>query len=101
MSSNRRVLLEQDNTDGRLRTRLRGLQALHDEFLRQCLRLACDIFRLLRRPLIAQASGRRTVNTVRLPGTAPLQNLTSWMHAVERGDLALATAVIEGRVALH
>ena len=32
----RRVLLEQINTDGRLRTRLRGLQALHDEFLRQC-----------------------------------------------------------------
>ncbi|WP_354687267.1 integrase [Cupriavidus necator] len=32
----RRVLLEQINTDGRLRTRLRGLQVLHDEFLRQC-----------------------------------------------------------------
>ncbi|EKS72786.1 integrase catalytic region [Burkholderia sp. SJ98] len=32
----RRVLLEQVNTDGRLRTRLRGLQSLHDEFLRQC-----------------------------------------------------------------
>jgi transposase InsO family protein len=32
----RRVLLEQINTDGRLRTRLRGLQPLHDEFLRQC-----------------------------------------------------------------
>jgi len=32
----RRVLLEQINTDGRLRTRLRGLQRLHDEFLRQC-----------------------------------------------------------------
>lgn len=32
----RRVLLEQINTDERLRTRLRGLQALHDEFLRQC-----------------------------------------------------------------
>lgn len=32
----RRILLEQINTDGRLRTRLRGLQALHDEFLRQC-----------------------------------------------------------------
>ncbi|CAB3734202.1 helix-turn-helix domain-containing protein [Paraburkholderia rhynchosiae] len=32
----RRVLLQQIGTDGRLRTRLRGLQALHDEFLRQC-----------------------------------------------------------------
>ncbi|MGF6778655.1 hypothetical protein P3T21_003874 [Paraburkholderia sp. GAS334] len=32
----RRVLLEQINTDGRLQTRLRGLQPLHDEFLRQC-----------------------------------------------------------------
>jgi hypothetical protein len=32
----RRVLLQQLNTDGRLRTRLRGLQSLHDEFLRQC-----------------------------------------------------------------
>jgi len=31
-----RVLLEQINTDGRLRTRLRGLQPLHDEFLRHC-----------------------------------------------------------------
>ncbi|WP_408416950.1 hypothetical protein [Paraburkholderia strydomiana] len=31
-----RVLLEQTNTDGRLRTRLRGLQPLHDEFLRHC-----------------------------------------------------------------
>lgn len=32
----RRVLLQQVSTDGRLRTRLRGLRALHDEFLRQC-----------------------------------------------------------------
>lgn len=32
----RRVLLQQISTDGRLRTRLRGLQSLHDEFLRQC-----------------------------------------------------------------
>jgi transposase InsO family protein len=32
----RRVLLQQIGTDGRLRTRLRGLQSLHDEFLRQC-----------------------------------------------------------------
>ncbi|WP_224082783.1 transposase family protein [Cupriavidus laharis] len=32
----RRGLLEQVNTDGRLQTRLRGLQAIHDEFLRQC-----------------------------------------------------------------
>ncbi|MFP3558324.1 integrase [Paraburkholderia sp. SIMBA_049] len=32
----RRVLLEQIHTDGHLRTRLRGLQSLHDEFLRQC-----------------------------------------------------------------
>ncbi|MEX4003582.1 integrase [Paraburkholderia sp. EG285A] len=32
----RRVLLEQVHTDGHLRTRLRGLQSLHDEFLRQC-----------------------------------------------------------------
>jgi putative transposase len=32
----RRVMLEQIGTDGRLRTRLRGLQSLHEEFLRQC-----------------------------------------------------------------
>jgi uncharacterized membrane protein YccC len=32
----RKVLLEQIHTDGGLRTRLRGLQTLHDEFLRQC-----------------------------------------------------------------
>jgi transposase InsO family protein len=32
----RRVLLEQIHTDGRLRTRLRGLTSLHDEFLQQC-----------------------------------------------------------------
>ncbi|OBR50549.1 helix-turn-helix domain containing protein [Paraburkholderia tropica] len=32
----RKVWLEQIHTDGRLRTRLRGLQALHDNFLRQC-----------------------------------------------------------------
>jgi putative transposase len=32
----RRVLLQQVGTDGRLRTRLRGLRSLHDEFLRQC-----------------------------------------------------------------
>ncbi|PMS34975.1 integrase-like protein [Trinickia symbiotica] len=32
----RKVLLEQRHTEGRLRTRLRGLQALHDDFLRQC-----------------------------------------------------------------
>lgn len=32
----RKVLLEQMHTEGRLRTRLRGLQALHDDFLRQC-----------------------------------------------------------------
>jgi hypothetical protein len=32
----RRVLLEQISTDGKLRTRLRGLQSLHEEFLRQC-----------------------------------------------------------------
>lgn len=32
----RRIVLEQVHTDGRLRTRLRGLQALHEEFLRQC-----------------------------------------------------------------
>jgi putative transposase len=32
----RKVLLEQVDTDGRLRTRLRGLQSLHDDFLRQC-----------------------------------------------------------------
>lgn len=31
-----KILLEQVHTDGRLRTRLRGLQALHDDFLRQC-----------------------------------------------------------------
>ncbi|WP_232454629.1 hypothetical protein [Burkholderia ubonensis] len=32
----RKVLLEQVHTDGHLRTRLRGLQSLHDDFLRQC-----------------------------------------------------------------
>lgn len=32
----RRVLLEQLHTDGQLRTRLRGLQSLHDDFLHQC-----------------------------------------------------------------
>ncbi|MGF6383339.1 putative transposase [Paraburkholderia atlantica] len=32
----RKVLLEQVHTDGYLRTRLRGLQSLHDNFLRQC-----------------------------------------------------------------
>ena len=32
----RRVLLEQIHTDGHLRTRLRGLQSLHDDFLHQC-----------------------------------------------------------------
>lgn len=32
----RRVLLEQRHTDGHLRTRLRGLQSMHDEFLRRC-----------------------------------------------------------------
>ena len=32
----RKVLLEQVDTNGRLRTRLRGLQSLHDDFLRQC-----------------------------------------------------------------
>lgn len=32
----RRVSLGQISTDGHLRTRLRGLQALHDGFLRQC-----------------------------------------------------------------
>ncbi|AVA33661.1 putative transposase [Cupriavidus metallidurans] len=32
----RKIVLEQIHTDGRLRTRLRGLQALHDDFLRQC-----------------------------------------------------------------
>jgi hypothetical protein len=32
----RKVLLQQIHTDGRLRTRLRGLQALHDDFLWQC-----------------------------------------------------------------
>ncbi|MCG5076622.1 helix-turn-helix domain-containing protein [Paraburkholderia tagetis] len=32
----RKVLLEQIHTNGRLRTRLRGLQALHDNFLRRC-----------------------------------------------------------------
>jgi putative transposase len=32
----RRVLLQQVGTDGRLLTRLRGLRSLHDEFLRQC-----------------------------------------------------------------
>ncbi|KVD40507.1 hypothetical protein WI84_07745 [Burkholderia ubonensis] len=31
----RKVLLEQAHTDGHLRTRLRGLQSLHDDFLRQ------------------------------------------------------------------
>ena len=30
-----RVLLQQVHTDGQLRTRLRGLRALHDDFLRQ------------------------------------------------------------------
>jgi hypothetical protein len=32
----RKVWLEQVHTDGLLRTRLRGLQSLHDNFLRQC-----------------------------------------------------------------
>ncbi|CAM2198393.1 transposase (plasmid) [Paraburkholderia kururiensis] len=32
----RRIVLEQIHTDGTLRTRLRGLQAVHGEFLRQC-----------------------------------------------------------------
>jgi putative transposase len=32
----RRVSFEQIHTEGRLRTRLRGLQPVHDEFLRQC-----------------------------------------------------------------
>ncbi|MGF6293296.1 integrase [Paraburkholderia youngii] len=32
----RKILLEQVHTDGHLRTRLRGLQSLHDNFLRQC-----------------------------------------------------------------
>ncbi|WP_438397099.1 integrase [Caballeronia sp. DA-9] len=32
----RRVMLEQIHTDGQLRTRLRGLTSLHDEFLNQC-----------------------------------------------------------------
>ncbi len=32
----RKVMLEQLHTEGSLRTRLRGLQALHDDFLRQC-----------------------------------------------------------------
>lgn len=32
----RKVLLEQIHTDGALRTRLSGLAAVHDEFLRQC-----------------------------------------------------------------
>ena len=32
----RKVFLEQVHTDGLLRTRLRGLQTLHDNFLRQC-----------------------------------------------------------------
>ncbi|MFM0365523.1 integrase [Paraburkholderia sediminicola] len=32
----RKVWLEQIHTDGHLRTRLRGLQSLHDNFLRQC-----------------------------------------------------------------
>lgn len=31
-----RIALEQIHTEGRLRTRLRGLQSLHGEFLRQC-----------------------------------------------------------------
>ncbi len=32
----RKILLRQIGTNGRLRTRLRGLQSLHDDFLRQC-----------------------------------------------------------------
>lgn len=32
----RKVLLEQVHTEGLLRTRLRGLQSLHDNFLREC-----------------------------------------------------------------
>jgi hypothetical protein len=32
----RKILLRQIDTNGRLRTRLRGLQSLHDDFLRQC-----------------------------------------------------------------
>ncbi|MFM0674650.1 integrase, partial [Paraburkholderia sediminicola] len=32
----RKVLLVKIHTDSGLRTRLSGLQALHDEFLRQC-----------------------------------------------------------------
>jgi transposase InsO family protein len=32
----RKILLVQMHTDGRLRTRLRGLNSLHDNFLRQC-----------------------------------------------------------------
>jgi hypothetical protein len=32
----RKVVLRQIDTNGRLRTRLRGLQSLHDDFLRQC-----------------------------------------------------------------
>jgi putative transposase len=32
----RKVLLQQVHTDGCLRIRLRGLQAMHDDFLRQC-----------------------------------------------------------------
>ncbi|BCQ58025.1 hypothetical protein [Burkholderia gladioli] len=32
----RKILLRQIDTNGRLRTCLRGLQSLHDDFLRQC-----------------------------------------------------------------
>ncbi|TAM16921.1 MAG: integrase [Pandoraea sp.] len=85
----RRVLLEQINADGRMRTRLRGLQPLHDEFLRQCravgLTAADYPFNTAGRA-VRSLSQRLKAEMLRSFGAAARSAGASHMKGLPRGD---------------
>jgi transposase InsO family protein len=93
----RKVLLEQIHTDGGLRTRLRGLQALHDEFLRQCRAVgltAADYPFTTAGHAIRSLARRLKVEMLRSFGTAARSAGASHLKGLPRPDDAASPAAI-------
>ncbi|MEX3973795.1 helix-turn-helix domain-containing protein [Paraburkholderia caribensis] len=90
----RKVLLQQIHTEGRLRTRLRGLQALHDDFLRQCRAVgltAADYPFNTEGHAIRSLSRRLTADMLRSFGTAARAAGASHLKGLPRMDDEAAT----------
>ncbi|OUL68204.1 helix-turn-helix domain-containing protein [Paraburkholderia hospita] len=93
----RRVLLEQRHTDGQLRTRLRGLQSMHDEFLRRCRSLgltAADYPFNTGDHALRSLSRRLKAELLRTFGTAARSAGASHLKGLPRLDGADAPAAV-------